>query len=162
MRLLLDTHIVLWGAVEPERLSKSASSLIEDPENEIAFSAVSLWEVAIKTGRGRADFRIDPGLLRRNLFDNGYSELAVTGAHAAALVSLPPLHKDPFDRMLVAQATVEGVTLLTADPAVAKYPGPIRLVRPDPRMARRSGQGHSAARPCNGVLTCGNARATST
>ena len=128
MRLLLDTHIVLWAAVEPERLPKSASALIEDPENEIAFSAVSVWEVAIKTARGRADFRIDPVLLRRNLFDNGYSELAVTGAHAAALLSLPPLHKDPFDRMLVAQATVEGVTLLTGDPAVAKYPGPIRLV----------------------------------
>ena len=128
MRLLLDTHIVLWGAVEPERLPKSASSLIEDLENEIAFSAVSVWEVAIKTARGRADFRIDPAFLRRNLFDNGYSELAVTGAHAAALLSLPPLHKDPFDRMLVAQAIVEGVTLVTGDPAVARYPGPIRLV----------------------------------
>ena len=128
MRLLLDTHIVLWGAVEPERLPKSASSLVEDPENEIAFSAVSVWEVAIKTARGRADFRIDPAVLRRNLFDNGYSELAVTGAHAAALLSLPPLHKDPFDRMLVAQAIVEGVTLVTGDPAVARYPGPIRLV----------------------------------
>lgn len=92
------------------------------------FSVVSLWEVAIKTGRGRDDFRIDAGVLRRSLFDNGYAELAVTGAHAAALANLPPLHKDPFDRMLVAQAMSEGVTLVTADPQVAKYPGPIRLV----------------------------------
>jgi PIN domain nuclease of toxin-antitoxin system len=128
MRLLLDTHILLWGAVEPERLPKSASSLIESPDNEIMFSALSLWEIAIKTGRGRADFRIDAGILRRSLFDNGYVELPVTGAHVAALATLPPLHRDPFDRMLVAQATVEGLTLVTADPGIAKYPGPIRLV----------------------------------
>ncbi len=128
MRLLLDTHILLWGAVEPERLSKSASSLIENPDNEIIFSALSLWEIAIKTDRRRADFRVDAGILRRSLFDNGYAELPVTGAHAAALASLPPIHKDPFDRMLVAQAMVEGLTLVTADPGIAKYPGPIRLV----------------------------------
>ena len=94
----------------------------------MVFSALSHWEIAIKTGRGRAGFRIDAGMLRRSLFDNGYAELAVTGAHAAALAGLPPIHKDPFDRMLVAQAIVEGLTLLTSDPAVAKYPGPIRLV----------------------------------
>lgn len=87
-----------------------------------------MWEIAVKTGRGRDDFRIDAGVFRRNLFDNGYAELAITGVHAAALMSLPPLHKDPFDRMLVAQATIEGLTLVTSDPAVAKYPGPIRLV----------------------------------
>jgi PIN domain nuclease of toxin-antitoxin system len=91
-------------------------------------SSVSLWEVAIKAGRGRADLRIDVSLLRRSLFDNGYAEVAVTGAHAAALAGLPPIHKDPFDRMLVAQAIVEGLTLVTSDPTVAKYPAPIRLV----------------------------------
>jgi len=80
------------------------------------------------TGRGRDDFKIDVSSLRRRLFDNGYAELAVTGSHAVALATLPRLHKDPFDRMLVAQATVEGVTLVTGDPAVARYPGPIRLV----------------------------------
>jgi PIN domain nuclease of toxin-antitoxin system len=128
MRLLLDTHILLWGAVEPERLSRVASSLIDSPDNAMVFSALSLWEIAIKAGRGRADFRIDAAMLRRSLFDNGYAELAVTGAHAAALAGLPPIHKDPFDRMLVAQAIVEGLTLVTSDPAVAKYPAPIRLV----------------------------------
>ena len=128
MRLLLDTHILLWAAVEPERLSRTASALIESPDNQIMFSALSLWEIAIKTGRGRADFRIDAGLLRRSLLDNGYAELPVTGAHAAALAGLPPIHRDPFDRMLVAQATVEGFTLVTSDPVIAKYPGPIRLV----------------------------------
>src|SRR5271156_5245841 len=125
MRLLLDTHILLWGAVEPARLSRVASSLIESPDNEMMFSALSVWEIAIKTGLGRADFRIDAGMLRRGLFDNGYAELAVPGAHAAALAGLPPIHKDPFDRMLVAQAIVEGFTFLTSDPMVAKYPGSI-------------------------------------
>ena len=128
MRLLLDTHILLWGAIEPERLSRVASALIESPDNEMVFSAFSIWEIAIKTDLGRADFRIDAGMLRRSLFDNGYVELAVTGAHAATLAGLPPIHKDPFDPMLVAQAIVEGFILLRSDPTVAKYPGSIRLV----------------------------------
>jgi PIN domain nuclease of toxin-antitoxin system len=128
MRLLLDTHILLWAANEPERMSKATRSLFENPDHELVFSAVSLWEIAIKTGRGRDSFRVDAGSLRRNLFDNGYAELPMTGAHAAAVAGLPPIHKDPFDRMLVAQATVEGLTLVTSDSAVANYPGPIRLV----------------------------------
>ena len=128
MRLLLDTHILLWTIAESRRLSAHARALIGDAGSEITFSVINLWEVAIKTGRGRGDFHIDVGSLRRQLFDNRFAELAVTGAHAVAVATLPPLHKDPFDRMLVAQATVEGVTLLTADPMVAKYPGPIRLV----------------------------------
>jgi PIN domain nuclease of toxin-antitoxin system len=128
MRLLLDTHILLWTIAESRRLSTDARALIGDASSEITFSAVSLWEVAIKTGRGRADFHIEAGLLRRQMLDNGFVELAVTGAHAVALASLPALHRDPFDRMLVAQAMVEGVMLVTGDRAVAKYPGPIRLV----------------------------------
>jgi PIN domain nuclease of toxin-antitoxin system len=128
MRLLLDTHILLWAANEPERMSNATRSLFENPDHELAFSAVSLWEIAIKTGRGRDNFRVDAGALRRNLFDNGYAELPMTGAHAAAVAGLPAIHKGPFDRMLVAQATVEGLTLVTSDPAVANYPGPIRLV----------------------------------
>jgi PIN domain nuclease of toxin-antitoxin system len=128
VRLLPDTHILLWTIAESRRLSAAARALIGEPDNELTFSSVSLWEVAIKTGRGRDDFRIDVGSLRRGLFNNGYAELAVTGAHAAALATLPPIHKDPFDRMLVAQAIVEGFTLLTSDPTVAKYPGAIRLV----------------------------------
>ena len=128
MRLLLDTHILLWAANEPERLSKATRSLFENPNNEVVFSAISVWEIAIKTGRGRGDFRIDAGFFRRRLFENGYAELPVTGAHAAALTGLPAIHKDPFDRMLVAQAMVEGLMLVTSDPAVANYPGPIRLV----------------------------------
>jgi PIN domain nuclease of toxin-antitoxin system len=128
VRLLPDTHILLWTVAESRRLSAAARALIGEPDNELTFSSVSLWEVAIKAGRGRDDFRIDVGSLRRGLFNNGYAELVVTSAHAAALATLPPIHKDPFDRMLVAQAIVEGFTLLTSDPTVAKYPGAIRLV----------------------------------
>ena len=97
-------------------------------DNDLAFSVVSLWEIAIKAALRRADFQIDVGELRRNLFDNGYSEIAATGAHAAALANLPLIHKDPFDRMLVAQAMIEGLTLITRDPVVARYSGPVRLV----------------------------------
>ena len=128
MRLLLDTHMLLWAANEPERLSAATRALVENPNNDVVFSAISIWELAIKTGRGRDDFRLHAGFFRRGLFDNGYTELPMTGAHAAALAGLPAIHKDPFDRMLVAQATVEGLTLVTSDPAIANYPGPIRLV----------------------------------
>ena len=88
----------------------------------------SLWEVAIKSGLGRADFSVDPSLLRRGLLENGYTELTVTGAHAVAVHGLPPIHKDPFDRLLAAQALIEGVTLVTMDEAVGRYPGPIRVL----------------------------------
>jgi len=128
MKLLLDTHLLLWAAGEPRRLSRQARTLIDNPENEILFSAASLWEVAIKRGLGREDFKVDARLLRRGLLDNGYNELPIISGHVVATESLPLLHKDPFDRILVAQATVEGVTLLTVDSLVAQYPGPIRKV----------------------------------
>jgi PIN domain nuclease of toxin-antitoxin system len=128
MSLLLDTRILLWATSEPERLSEATRSLFENPDNELVFSAVSLWEIAIKTGRGRDGFPLDAGSLRRSLIDNGYAELPTTGAHTAAPAGLSAIHKDPFDRMLVAQATVEGLTLATSDTAVASYPGPIRRV----------------------------------
>ena len=128
MRVLLDTHVLLWAAGAPERLPPDARALIERPGTDLVFSAASVWEVAIKNGLGRDDFRVDPSLLRRRLLENGYAELAVTSAHAVVVHLLPPIHKDPFDRILVAQARVEGITLLTADARVARYPGPIRAV----------------------------------
>jgi len=128
VKLLLDTHLLLWAAGQPERLSADAHSLIDDIGNELLFSAASLWEVAIKRGLGRKDFQADVRLLRRGLLDNGYRELPIVSDHVVAIESLPPIHEDPFDRVLVAQATVEGITLLTLDPMVAQYPGPIRKV----------------------------------
>jgi PIN domain nuclease of toxin-antitoxin system len=126
VKLLLDTHLLLWSAAQPERLTKEARLLIEAPENELFFSSASLWEVVIKRGLGRDDFKVDARLLRRGLLDNGYSELPIGSEHVVAVENLPAIHKDPFDRILVAQAQVEGITLLTGDPIVAKYPGPIR------------------------------------
>jgi PIN domain nuclease of toxin-antitoxin system len=128
MKLLLDTHLLLWVAGLPDRLSAQASMLINAPDSELFFSAASLWEIAIKRSLGRDDFLVDPRLLRRGLLDNGYSELPIGSEHAVAIDSLPPIHKDPFDRMLIAQAMVEGITLLTSDMTVAQYPGPVRQV----------------------------------
>ena len=129
MSVLLDTHILLWAAGQPHRLPSVARALLEDPESEPMFSAASLWEIAIKHGLCRPDFTVDPRLLRRGLLENGYTELPVTGSHAVAVDLLPAIHTDPFDRMLVAQAQIEGLTLLTADPVVGRYPGPIRLLQ---------------------------------
>lgn len=128
MKLLLDTHLLLWAAGEPDRLSAEARALILETGNELFFSAASLWEVAIKNGLGREDFAVDPRLLRRGLLDNGYSNLSIASEHAVAVDSLPSIHRDPFDRLLVAQSLVEGITLLTSDELVAQYPGPIRRV----------------------------------
>jgi PIN domain nuclease of toxin-antitoxin system len=128
VKLLLDTHLLLWAAGDPDRLSPAARALIEDPANELIFSAASLGEIAVKRGLGRADFHVDARVLRRCLQDNGYGELPITSEHAVAIDSLPPIHKDPFDRILIAQAMVEGITLLTTDSLVAKYSGPVRPV----------------------------------
>jgi PIN domain nuclease of toxin-antitoxin system len=128
MKFLLDTHLLLWTAGDPKRLSAKARKLINEPTSELFFSAASLWEIAIKSGLGRDDFKVDARLLRRGLLDNGYSELPIGSEHAVAIDSLPPIHKDPFDRMLVAQAMVEGITLLTSDAVVTQYPGAVRRV----------------------------------
>ena len=128
MKLLLDTHLLLWAAGSPDQLPATARLLMEDPQNELLFSAASLWEIVIKRGLGRSDFQVDARVLRRGLLDNGYQELVITSEHSVSIDSLPPIHKDPFDRILVAQAIVEGITLLTADAVVAQYPGPVRQV----------------------------------
>jgi PIN domain nuclease of toxin-antitoxin system len=128
MKWLLDTHLLLWCATSPEKLSSRARKLLLDPASALHFSVASLWEVAIKQSLGRGDFDVDASVLRRGLLDNGYTELPVTGPHVIAVTGLPTLHKDPFDRILIAQAQVEGIILLTADAMVTQYPGPIRRV----------------------------------
>ena len=104
MRLLVDTHLLLWATARRRRLPKTARELIEDARNEVLYSAASLWEMAIKLGLRSSDFDVDLGELRAALTVMGFAELPITGAHAARLASLPPIHKDPFDRMLVAQS----------------------------------------------------------
>lgn len=121
MKLLLDTHVLLWAAGQPEKLKPTAQAMLLDPANDLFFSPVSLWEIAIKRALDRPGFRADPRRLWRMLLANGYRELPVTGEHAVAVDALPPLHKDPFDRMLLAQARAEGLDLLTTDDALARY-----------------------------------------
>ncbi|MXW92722.1 MAG: type II toxin-antitoxin system VapC family toxin [Rhodospirillaceae bacterium] len=128
MSLLLDTHILLWAAGPSNRLSPEVVTRLEAPEEQLIFSVVSLWEIAIKSSRGRDNFRVDGAELRQVLLAAGYDELQVTGPHALETAALPAIHNDPFDRLLIAQAWCEGVTLLTADSKVARYPGPIELI----------------------------------
>jgi len=126
--VLLDTHLLLWAAAGDEQLSDVVIRRIEDENTQPLFSAASIWEVVIKTGLARGDFNVDAALLRRGLLDNGYQELPITSAHTLAVGRLPDLHRDPFDRILVAQASEEGIELLTADRTLASYPGPVTLV----------------------------------
>ena len=121
MKLLLDTHVILWAAGEPAKLSGAARGVLLDEANSLFFSAASLWEVVIKRGLGRDDFRVDPIRLRRLLVMNGYADLPITSDHVLALEQLPPLHRDPFDRILIAQARAEGMLLVTVDAQVAEY-----------------------------------------
>lgn len=128
MNFLLDTHLLLWAAGAPERLSAKARGLLVATDSRLIFSSASLWEISIKRGLGRADFNVDPRRLWRMLLVNGYTELAVNGEHTIAVNDLPQIHKDPFDRILVAQARVEGIVLLTVDKVVAKYGVGVRKV----------------------------------
>jgi PIN domain nuclease of toxin-antitoxin system len=123
-----DTHLLLWTAGEPRKLPKAAREIMDDPANELFFSAVSIWEVAIKRGLGKADFQADPRRIRDLLLLNQYREVPLTSQHGLAVLNLPPIHRDPFDRALIAQATSEGIVLLTADDNIGQYPGPIRKV----------------------------------
>jgi PIN domain nuclease of toxin-antitoxin system len=128
LNLLLDTHLLLWAASEPQRLSAKARTLLLDPGNQLIFSSASLWEISIKNGLDRSDFKVDPRRLWRMLLVNGYRELPVTSEHAVAVNELPLLHRDPFDRILIAQARLEGLQLLTVDKIVAKYGDGVRKV----------------------------------
>lgn len=127
MTFLLDTHFVIWIPINDHRIGRVGRRILANPANTFLFSAANLWEIAIKRAR-RAGFAYDPRAIRGQLLANGYLELPVDGSHAVAVDSLPLIHKDPFDRLLIAQAMVEGVTFLTRDMTIAKYPGPIRKV----------------------------------
>ncbi len=129
MKLLLDTQILLWTAARSELLSERGRSLITDEGNDLYFSPASLWETAIKNGLGRPDFQVDVKTLRDQLLERNYRELAITGFHAAAIGDLPIIHKDPFDRLLLAQARVEGMSLVTSDAVLSRYPAPVILIR---------------------------------
>lgn len=128
MKILFDTNLLLWAAEDSDRLPPRARAYITDRNVIPVFSSASIWEIAIKRGLGRSDFRVEPRMLRRGLLDSGYMELQIGSMHAIEVDGLPLLHTDPFDRVLVAQARVEGILLLTADPLVADYGDPVELV----------------------------------
>jgi len=128
VNLLLDTHLLIWAAAARERLSPQALDLILDPSNSLHFSVASVWEAAIKAPLGRDRSFPEASVLRRGLLQNDYVEVPITAPHALAAGALPPLHGDPFDRMLVAQAQIEGMVLLTADTKLAVYGAGVRLV----------------------------------
>ena len=128
MPYLLDTHLLIWSAVKPEKLPRKSRDIIEDAASDIAFSAVSIWEAAIKASLSKPSFQIDVRRVRQGLLDNAIPELDVTSDHGMAVQNLPHIHGDPFDRLLIAQAVVEGMTLLTSDRVLSRYPGPIEVV----------------------------------
>ena len=125
---MLDTHLLLWAALFPDRLPKKARQLMNESGNMLYFSTASIWEMSIKLTRPRDDLEIDIRQWRSGLLDNGYNELSITSLHAMSVRDLPDIHKDPFDRLLLAQAMREDLTLVTADEILATYPGPILKV----------------------------------
>lgn len=128
MNLLLDTHLLLWAAVRDDMMSAEADRLVKAPENALWFSVASLWEVAIKRALDRPDFRAEASSLRAGLLSNGYREIAIEGRHVLAVPALPAVHRDPFDRILIAQARVEGLTFVTVDRTLAEYGEPVVTV----------------------------------
>ncbi len=128
MTLLLDTHLLLWAAFEPARLSSKATKTLQSRDVPLAFSLASLWEVAIKTSLGRPDFSVNPGLLHRALLNEGLVEVPIRASHIARVATLPWVHRDPFDRLLVAQAAEEQFTLLTVDATLRRYGRFVRQV----------------------------------
>ena len=128
MRILLDTHLLLWAMAASRKLPRAVSTQLLDPGNEVYYSAASLWEIAIKSGLRRKDFRIGPGALMAALRDSGFLELPITAVHAIGVAQLPAVHKDPFDRLLVAQSMAEPMTLLTNDATLGDYWDGVKVV----------------------------------
>lgn len=128
MRVLLDTHLLLWSVARSRRLPKDARSLILDAANEVFYSAASVWEVAIKSALRRRDFKANPTVLVRALAQSGFSELPVTAAHAVRVAGMQAIHRDPFDRLLVAQAIEDRLTLLTSDATPKRYGSFVKLL----------------------------------
>jgi len=126
--LLLDTNVLIWALEAPDRLGSSVRAELEAPDADVAFSAASIWEIAIKTSLGNAAFHVDPFEVRDSALRTGFSELVITSHHGAVAGALPTIHRDPFDRMLVAQAIIAGRTLLTSDHLLSRYPCNTRVL----------------------------------
>lgn len=118
---LLDTQVLFWMVDDPDQLPRAAVDLLEDRRSRLYFSLVSIWEASIKFALGRTDFTMPPAALRDGLLKAGVQQLPIASEHVIAVARLPHLHRDPFDRLLVAQAEVEGLTLMTTDKKLAQY-----------------------------------------
>jgi PIN domain nuclease of toxin-antitoxin system len=127
MKLLVDTHLLLWAAAD--ELPRKAVPYFSNEDNELFFSPASIWEVIIKKGLNRLDFQTDPIALYWGLLGNGYIELVITSRHTLLIADIPQVHKDPFDRILIAQAKAEGMALLTSDKIVSQY-SPVIYIDP--------------------------------
>ena len=121
MNCLVDTHILLWSLVDPERVPDAMRQLLEDARNRVWFSAASIWEIAIKHSLKKREFDVEPTIIWKAARETGLEELAISAEHAIGVEGLPSIHKDPFDRLLVAQAHAEGMKLLSIDPKVNAY-----------------------------------------
>jgi PIN domain nuclease of toxin-antitoxin system len=128
LRALFDTHWLLWIAAEPARVSAAVRGIIENPRARLYFSAISIWEIAIKRARHPDTFQPDATLMRDRLTASGWQELAFTGEHGIVAAALPMLHRDPFDRALVGQAIVDRLDLFTADRMLGSYGAPVQLL----------------------------------
>lgn len=122
MKLLLDTHTLMWVDSDSSRLSSACKQALQDPANETWFSAASIWEIQIKVALRKLSLRAPLETILQVQLANNLRELPIRSSHAIALAQLPSVHKDPFDRILAAQAIVEDMTLVTSDAVFSKYP----------------------------------------
>lgn len=128
MNFLLDTHILIWAAISPHKISPELASLLSDPSNHLYFSSASIWEISIKESLGKRDFHVSSNKLHDGLVENGYNEIKVSALHAMGVIKLPFIHRDPFDRILVATAIWENMPLLTNDSTLSPYHSLVRVL----------------------------------
>jgi PIN domain nuclease of toxin-antitoxin system len=128
VNFLLDTHILIWAAISPHKISPELASLLSDPSNHLYFSSASIWEISIKESLGKRDFHVSSNKLHDGLVENGYNEIKVSALHAMGVIKLPFIHRDPFDRILVATAIWENMPLLTNDSTLSPYHSLVRVL----------------------------------
>ena len=128
MNFLLDTHILIWAAISPHKISSELASLLSDSGNHLYFSSASIWEISIKESLGKKDFKVSSEKLHGGLIENGFKEIKVSALHAMEVIKLPFIHRNPFDRILVATAIWENMPLLTNDSTLSPYHSLVRVL----------------------------------
>ena len=128
MNFLLDTHILIWVAISPHKISLELASLLSDPSNHLYFSSASIWEIPLKESLGKRDFEISSKKLHGGLIENGYKEIKISALHAMEAIKLPFIYRDPFDRILVTTAIWENMPLLTNDSTLSPYHSLVRVL----------------------------------